>query len=79
MNNILTSLAKFEIEIFKHYKKYTDPRNTEKCLYVDTSKMTKDGDTFFEYKDEALEFLKSPIKIGAFTFERINNDIKIKL
>jgi hypothetical protein len=79
MNNILTSLAKFEIEIFKHYKKYTDPRNTEKCLYVDTSKMTKDGDTFFEYKDEALGFLKAPIKIGAFTFERINNDIKIKL
>ena len=79
MNDVLTSLAKFEIEIFKHYKKYTDPRNTEKCLYVDTSKMTKDGDTFFEYKDEALEFLKAPIKIGALTFERINNDIKITL
>lgn len=79
MNNILTSLAKFEIEIFKHYKKYADPRNTEKCLYVDTSKMTKDGDTFFEYKDEALRFLYDPIIIGTYKFERINNDIKITL
>lgn len=79
MNDILISLAKFEMQVYLYYKKYTDPRNTEKCLYVDTSKMTKEGDTFFEYKDEALRFLNEPIVIGSYKFERINNDIKITL
>jgi hypothetical protein len=41
--------------------------------------MTKKGDTFFQYKDEMLEFLNEPITIGAYKFERINNDIIITL
>lgn len=79
MNNILISLAKLELDVYTYYKKYTDPRNTDKILYVDTSKMTKSGDTFFEYKNEMLEFLNEPIIIGSYKFERINNDIIIKL
>ncbi len=79
MNEILTSLAKFEFEIFNHYNKYTDKRNDKETLYIDTSTMTKSGDTYFEYKDQMLEFINEKKVIGKYTFERINNDIKITI
>lgn len=81
MEEKLRQLAKLELDVYTYYKRYKihDPRNTDKVLYVDTSKMTKKGDTFYKYKDDMLEFLKAPIKIGALTFERINNDIIITL
>lgn len=81
MEEKLRQLAKLELDVYTYYKRYKihDPRSTDKVLYVDTSKMTKKGDSFYEYKDDMLEFLKAPIKIGALTFERINNDIIITL
>jgi hypothetical protein len=81
MEEKLRQLAKLELDVYTYYKRYKihDPRNTDKVLYVDTSKMTKNGDTFYEYKDDMLEFLNEPKKIGSYTFERINNDIIITL
>lgn len=81
MEEILRQLAKLELDVYTYYKRYNihDPRSNDKKLYVDTSKMTKKGDTFFQYKDEMLEFLNEPITIGAYKFERINNDIIITL
>lgn len=81
MKDILKSLAKLELDVYTYYKRYNihDPRSNDKKLYVDTSKMTKQGDTFFEHKDAMLEFLNEPITIGAYKFERINNDIIITL
>lgn len=81
MEEILRQLAKLELDVFTYYKRFNihDSRSTDKKLYVDTSKMTKKGDTFYEYKNDMLEFLNEPKKIGAYTFERINNDIIIIL
>jgi hypothetical protein len=81
MEDKLISLAKLELDVYTYYKRYNihDPRSNDKKLFVDTSKMTKKGDTFFQYKDEFLEFLNEPITIGAYKFERINNDIIITL
>ena len=81
MEEILRQLAKLEIDVFTYYKRFNihDSRSTDKKLYVDTSKMTKKGDTFYEYKNDMLEFLNEPKKIGTYTFERNNNDIIIIL
>lgn len=81
MEEILKQLAKLELDVFTYYKRFNihDSRSTDKKLYVDTSKMTKRGDTFYEYKNDMLEFLNEPKKIGAYTFERNNNDIIIIL
>jgi hypothetical protein len=81
MEDILRQLAKLELDVFTYYKRYKihDSRSTDKKLYVDTSRMTKNGDTFYEHKDSMLEFLNEPKTIGVYTFERINNDIIITL
>lgn len=81
MEEILKQLAKLELDVFTYYKRFNihDSRSTDKKLYVDTSKMTKKGDTFYEYKNDILEFLNEPKKIDAYTFERNNNDIIIIL
>ena len=84
----LTSMAKFEFNIFKNYgdsdrpkyKKMFDERNDENTIYVNLNKHFMKGDDFYKFIEPVKKYLKdndNKASLGKYNFKLDGNEIKI--